>query len=53
MGMEERILIVEDDPDTAAAIRAEVEALGCSVDHCDTLDAGIAAAISTPASSCT
>jgi two-component system OmpR family response regulator len=48
MGMEERILIVEDDPDTAAAVRAEVEALGCSADHCDTLDAGIAAAISIP-----
>ncbi|MBL9048699.1 MAG: response regulator transcription factor [Tabrizicola sp.] len=48
MGMEERILIVEDDAETAAAVRAEVEALGCSVDHCTTLEAGIAAATSTP-----
>ncbi len=43
--MDERILIVEDDPATAAAVRAVVEGLGCSADHCDTLDAGIAAAV--------
>lgn len=48
MGMEDRILIVEDDAETAAAVRAEAEALGCSVDHCDRLEAGISAAISTP-----
>jgi two-component system, OmpR family, response regulator len=45
--MDDRILIVEDDPETTAAIRAEVEALGCAVDHCDTLEGGIAAATST------
>jgi two-component system OmpR family response regulator len=48
MGMDERILIVEDDAETAAAVRAVVEGMGCSVDHCDTLEAGIAAATSTP-----
>jgi two-component system, OmpR family, response regulator len=48
MGMEERILIVEDDIETAAAIRAVIEAMGCSVDHCTTLDEGVAAAVSTP-----
>ncbi len=46
--MDERILIVEDDAETAAAVRAVVEGMGCSVDHCDTLEAGIAAATSTP-----
>ncbi|WP_333816763.1 response regulator transcription factor [Tabrizicola sp.] len=40
----DRILIIEDDPETAAAVRAEAEALGCATDHCDTLDEGIAAA---------
>ena len=48
MGMEERILIVEDDVETAAAIRTVVEGMGCSVDHCTTLDEGVAAAVSTP-----
>ena len=48
MTLQDRILIVEDDAETAAAIRAEVVALGCDADHCDTLDAGIAAAIATP-----
>ncbi len=46
--MEERILIVEDDAETAAAVRAVVEAMGCSVDACDTLESGVAAAVSTP-----
>lgn len=46
--MDERILIVEDDIETATAVRAVVEGLGCSVDHCDTLEAGVAAAIATP-----
>jgi two-component system, OmpR family, response regulator len=41
----DRILIIEDDPETAAAIRAEAEALGCQADHRDTLPAGIEAAI--------
>lgn len=40
----DRILIIEDDPETAAAIRAEAEALGCATDHRDTLPSGIAAA---------
>ena len=44
----DRILIIEDDPETAAAVRAEAEALGCETDHCDTLGAGVAAAISAP-----
>ena len=48
MAMEDRILIVEDDAETAAAVRAEVEALGCHADLCDTLEAGIAAATSAP-----
>lgn len=48
MGLDERILIVEDDPETAAAVRAVVEAMGCSADHCDTLDAGVAAACANP-----
>ena len=46
--MEDRILIVEDDAETAAAVRVVVEELGCSADHCDTLQAGIAAAVSAP-----
>lgn len=40
----DRILIIEDDPETAAAVRAEAEALGCATDHRDTLDSGIEAA---------
>jgi two-component system, OmpR family, response regulator len=40
----DRILIIEDDPETAAAIRAEAEALGCQTDHRDTLPTGIEAA---------
>jgi two-component system, OmpR family, response regulator len=48
MGMDERILIVEDDIETATAVRAVVEGLGCSVDHCNTLEDGVAAAIATP-----
>jgi two-component system, OmpR family, response regulator len=48
MAMQERILIVEDDAETAAAVRAVVEGMGCSVDHRDTLEGGIAAAIATP-----
>lgn len=44
----DRILIIEDDPETAAAIRAEAEALGCQTDHRDTLPAGIEAATSAP-----
>lgn len=40
----DRILIIEDDPETAAAIRAEAEALGCQTDHRDTLPSGIEAA---------
>jgi two-component system OmpR family response regulator len=44
----DRILIIEDDPDTAAAVRAEAEALGCATDHRDTLPSGIEAATSQP-----
>lgn len=40
----DRILIIEDDPETAAAVRAEAEALGCATDHRDTLPTGIEAA---------
>lgn len=40
----DRIPIIEDDPETAAAIRHEAEALGCQTDHCDTLPSGIEAA---------
>jgi two-component system OmpR family response regulator len=40
----DRILIIEDDPETAAAIRAEAEALGCATDHRDTLPSGVEAA---------
>ncbi len=46
--MGERILIVEDDIETAAAVRAVIEGMGCAADHCDTLERGIAAALSTP-----
>jgi two-component system OmpR family response regulator len=44
----DRILIIEDDPETAAAVRAEAEALGCATDHRDTLASGIEAATSAP-----
>jgi two-component system, OmpR family, response regulator len=44
MAAMDRILIIEDDPETAAAIRAEAEALGCTTDHRDTLPSGIEAA---------
>jgi two-component system, OmpR family, response regulator len=44
----DRILIIEDDAETAAAVRAEAESLGCQADHCDTLDTGIAAATTNP-----
>jgi two-component system, OmpR family, response regulator len=46
--MEERILIIEDDPETAAAVRAVVEGMGCAADHRDTLESGIAAALAAP-----
>lgn len=46
--MDERILIVEDDAETAAAVRAVIEGMGCAADHCSTLEAGVAAAVSTP-----
>ncbi|MBK8440290.1 MAG: response regulator transcription factor [Rhodobacter sp.] len=42
----ERILIVEDDPETAAAVAAVVRDLGCEPVHHDTLEAGIVAATS-------
>jgi two-component system OmpR family response regulator len=48
MSLMDRILIIEDDPETAAAIRAEAEALGCQTDHRDTLPAGIEAATTNP-----
>lgn len=48
MAAMDRILIIEDDPETAAAIRAEAEALGCQTDHRDTLPSGIEAATSAP-----
>lgn len=43
--MTDRILIVEDDPEIAAAVTREVEALNCAPVHRDTLEAGIAEAI--------
>ncbi|MGA0542105.1 response regulator transcription factor [Neotabrizicola sp. VNH66] len=43
--MTDRILIIEDDPDIAAAVTAEVEALGCAATHRDTLEAGIDEAV--------
>ena len=46
--MDERILIVEDDVETAAVVRAVIEGMGCAADHCDTLETGIAAALCTP-----
>ena len=45
MGMD-RILIVEDDAETARAVAAVVQALGCEAVIEDTLQAGIAAAAS-------
>lgn len=48
MAAMDRILIIEDDPETAAAIRAEAEALGCATDHRDTLPSGIEAASTQP-----
>lgn len=42
--MTDRILIVEDDPEIAAAVSREVEALGCTPVHRDTLETGIAEA---------
>lgn len=44
----DRILIIEDDPETAAAVKAEAEALGCGTDHRDTLETGIEAATTHP-----
>lgn len=41
----DRILIVEDDPETAAAIAAEVRALGCEAEWKATLAEGIAEAV--------
>ncbi len=38
--MQDRILIVEDDAETAAAVQAVVEGLGCLPVHVDTLEAG-------------
>ncbi len=38
----DRILIIEDDPETAAAIAAEVRALGCTATIATTLPEGIA-----------
>ena len=46
--MQDRILIIEDDRETAAAVRAVVEGLGCAADHCATLEAGVTAATSGP-----
>ncbi|WP_395540875.1 response regulator transcription factor [Neotabrizicola sp. sgz301269] len=40
----DRILIVEDDAETAAAVAAVVRSLGCEATHRDTLDAGVAEA---------
>lgn len=48
MTVMDRILIIEDDPETAAAIRAEAQALGCQTDHRDTLPSGIEAATTAP-----
>ena len=48
MTSSDRILIVEDDAETAAAVRALVEELGCTADHCDTLEAGGTAATTNP-----
>lgn len=47
--MPQTILIVEDDPDTAAAIAAEVTALGCTPVLATTLDDGKRAALDNPA----
>lgn len=40
----DRILIVEDDAETASAVAAVVRSLGCEATHRDTLDAGVAEA---------
>jgi two-component system OmpR family response regulator len=42
----DRILIVEDDAETAAAVAAVVRGLGCEATHRDTLEAGVAEAAS-------
>ncbi len=39
--MQDRILIIEDDPDIAGAIATEITALGCEPVHRDRLDTGI------------
>jgi hypothetical protein len=36
----DRILIIEDDAETAAAVRPSAEALGCATVHRDTLEDG-------------
>lgn len=41
MAMTDRILIIEDDPDIAAAVANEVRALGCEPSHRDTLAGGL------------
>lgn len=43
--MTDQILIIEDDPEIAAAVTREVEALGCAARHCDRLETGVAAAV--------
>ncbi len=43
--MTDRILIIEDDPEIAAAVAAVVRDLGCEALHRDTLEDGIAAAL--------
>ncbi len=40
----DRILIIEDDPETAAAVASVVRDLGCTPVHRDTLDEGVAEA---------
>lgn len=42
--MTDRILIIEDDPEIAAAVRHEAEALGCETAWAETLESGIAEA---------
>ena len=42
--MTDRILIIEDDPEIAAAVRHEAVALGCETAWTDTLEAGVAEA---------
>lgn len=43
--MQDRILIVEDDPETAQAVAGVVAELGCEADICTTLDSGVAQAV--------